>query len=124
MLGAFAEAAAVLQNDDYLAIAKRNADFLLTELRLDGRLLRTWKDGQAKLKAYIEDYANLADGLLELFQISGEMRYLDEARSLAETMIDEFWDKENGGFYFTSNDHETLIVRNKDFTDNATPSGN
>jgi len=124
MLAAFAEAAAVFQSDDYLEIAKRNADFLLTELRPNGRLLRTWKNGQAKLDAYIEDFANLADGLLELFQVSGELRYLREARSLIDTMIDEFWDKENGGFYFTSNDHEALIVRNKDITDNATPSGN
>jgi uncharacterized protein len=124
MLAAFAEASAVLQDDEYLTIAKRNADFLLTEIRLDGRLRRTWKDGKAKLDAYIEDYANLADGLLELFQVSGEARYLTEARSLADAMIDEFWDKESGGFYFTSHDHESLIVRNKDFTDNATPSGN
>jgi len=124
MLAGFAEAAAVFQSDDYLEIAKRNADFLLTELRPNGRLLRTWKNGQAKLDAYIEDFANLADGLLELFQVSGELRYLREARSLIDTMIDEFWDKENGGFYFTSNDHEALIVRNKDITDNATPSGN
>ena len=124
MLAAFAEAAAVFQNDEYLTTAKRNADFLLNELRRNGRLRRTWKDGRAKLDAYVEDYANLADGLLELFQVSGEMRYLTEARTLADAMIDQFWDKENGGFYFTSHDHESLIVRNKDFTDNATPSGN
>ena len=71
MLAAFAEAAAVLRSQDYLAIAKRNADFLLNELRRDGRLLRTWKNGAAKLDAYLEDYANLADGLVELFQVSG-----------------------------------------------------
>ena len=87
-------------------------------------MLRTWKDGQAKLNAYIEDYANLADGLIELYQASGEARYLSEARRLADLMITEFWDEENGGFFFTSNDHEELIVRNKDFYDNATPSGN
>jgi uncharacterized protein YyaL (SSP411 family) len=124
MLIAFAEAAAVLDNKEYLSVAKQNAEFLLKDLRKNGRLLRTWKDGRAKLDAYIEDYANLADGLLELFQVSGEMTYLDEARALADTMIQQFWDEENGGFYFTSNDHEELIVRNKDVTDNATPSGN
>ncbi|HCA57007.1 MAG TPA: thioredoxin domain-containing protein, partial [Blastocatellia bacterium] len=124
MLAAFAEAAAVLANDEYLAAAKANADFLLGELVSEGRVLRTWKDGQAKLNGYIEDYANLADGLLELYQVSGETRYFTEARRLAEMMITEFWDAENGGFYFTSNDHEELIVRNKDFNDNATPSGN
>ena len=124
MLAAFAEAAAVLDNQAYLDIAKRNADFLLNELRRDGRLLRTWKAGTSKLDAYLEDYANLADGLLELFQISGDLKYLAEARALADAMIDRFWDKEDGGFYFTADDHEELIVRNKDFTDNATPSGN
>ena len=124
MLAAFAEAAAVLDNDEYLAVARRSGDFLLDQLRQGGRLLRTWKDGTAKLDAYLEDYANLADGLLELFQVSGDMRYLVEARSLADIMVSGFWDRQNGGFYFTSDDHESLIVRNKDFTDNATPSGN
>ncbi|NOT46457.1 MAG: thioredoxin domain-containing protein, partial [Acidobacteria bacterium] len=90
----------------------------------DMRLLRTWKDGRAKLNGYLEDYANLADGLIELYQVSGEIRYLTAAKELADAMITEFWDAENGGFFFTSNDHEELIVRNKDFFDNATPSGN
>jgi uncharacterized protein YyaL (SSP411 family) len=124
MLAAFAEAAAVLDNNEYLEIARRNADFAIESLERDGRLLRTWKDGKAKLNAYIEDYANFTDGLIELFQASGEAKYLNEAKRLADVMIDEFWDEENGGFYFTSTDHEELIVRNKDFFDNATPSGN
>jgi uncharacterized protein len=127
MLAAFAEAAAVLDRDEYLDVARRNADFLLSELQTgqgDSSLLRTWKDGKAKLNAYIEDYANLADGLIELYKASGEIRYLVEAKRLADRMITEFWDDETGGFFFTSNDHEELIVRNKDFYDNATPSGN
>jgi uncharacterized protein YyaL (SSP411 family) len=124
MLAAFAEAAGVLNDDNYLSIARGNADFLLRELRRDGRLLRTWKNGAAKLNGYIEDYANLADGLIELYQASGETKYLAEAKRLADVMIKEFWDEENGGFYFTSNDHEELIVRSKDLYDNATPSGN
>ena len=124
MLAAFAEAAAVLGSDEYLNVAKRNADFLLRELSVNGRLLRTWKDGQAKFNGYIEDYANLADGLIELYRASGDERYLTEARRLADVMITEFWDEEDGGFFFTSSDHEELIVRNKDFYDNATPSGN
>jgi uncharacterized protein YyaL (SSP411 family) len=124
MLAAFAEASAVLGNEEYLGVAKRNADFILKELQRDGRLLRTWKNGVAKLNAYIEDHANLADGLIELFQVSGEVKYLVEAKRLADIMITEFWDEENGGFFFTANDHEELIVRNKDFYDNATPSGN
>lgn len=124
MLAAFAEAAAVFRNQDYLNIAERNADFLLSELQTEGRLLRTWKDGRAKLNGYIEDYANLADGLIELYQVSGDEKYLAEARRLADLMITEFWDADAGGFFFTSNDHEELIVRSKDFYDNATPSGN
>ncbi len=124
MLAAFADAAAVLANDEYLEIAKRNAEFIEEELQRNGMLLRTWKDGQAKLNGYLEDYANVADGLVVLYQVSGETKYLAEAQRLADLMITEFWDADNGGFFFTSNDHEDLIVRNKDFYDNATPSGN
>ena len=124
MLAAFAEAAAVLGDSDYLEIAKKNADFVLDELQVGGRLLRTWKDGKAKLNGYIEDYANFADGLIGLYQVSGEVKYLAETKRLADLMITEFWDDDNGGFFFTSNDHEELIVRTKDFYDNATPSGN
>ncbi|HQU91163.1 MAG TPA: hypothetical protein PLK77_02645, partial [Pyrinomonadaceae bacterium] len=149
MLAAFAEAAAVLDEPEYLEVARANAEFLLREMvqkpdREEGlnghgessaltnvrasafgvRLLRAWKDGKAKLNGYIEDYANLADGLIELYQVSGEEKYLAAATELADAMITEFWDEENGGFFFTSNDHEELIVRSKDFFDNATPSGN
>ncbi len=124
MLAAFADAAGVLANDEYLKIAKRNAAFISTELTREDRLLRTWKAGKAKLNGYVEDYANVADGLLVLFQASGDAAYLVEAKDLADTMITEFWDEENGGFFFTSHDHEELVVRNKDFYDNATPSGN
>ena len=124
MLAAFADAAAVLANDEYLEVAKRNAEFILKQLQKDGRLLRTWKEGTAKLNGYIEDYANVADGLIRLYEVSGEVRYLTEAKRLSDLTITEFWDEENGGFFFTSNDHEELIVRNKDFYDNATPSGN
>ncbi len=124
MLAAFADSAGVFANDEYLRIAKKNAEFILSRLQKDGRLLRTWKEGTSKLNGYIEDYANVADGLIILYQVSGEVKYLSEAKRLADLMITEFWDADNGGFFFTSNDHEELIVRNKDFYDNATPSGN
>ncbi len=144
MLAAFADAARVLNDKKYLEIAERNAEFILTELttglerttpsaqsgghpsfvRRGARLLRTWKEGTAKLNGYLEDYANVADGLIELYQTTGKTDYLVAAKDLADTMITEFWDEEGGGFFFTSNDHEELIVRNKDFYDNATPSGN
>lgn len=125
MMAAFAEASAILGRKDYLEIATRNAEFILNNLRqTDGRLLRTYKDGKAKLNAYLEDYANFTDALIELFQVSGEAKYLREAVRLADLMIAEFWDEESGGFFFTANNHEELIVRTKDFFDNATPSGN
>lgn len=124
MLATFAEASAILQSEDYLNIARQNADFILENLRKGEYLLRTYKDEQAKLNAYLEDYANFADGLTELFQVSGETKYLSEAKRLADLMITEFWDEDAGGFFFTANNHEKLLVRSKDFYDNATPAGN
>ena len=124
MLASFAEAAVILNRPDYGEVARRNADFVLNNLRKDGLLLRTFKDGQAKLNAYLEDYAFLIDGLLTLFETGGESRWLDEAIELTDTMITEFWDEQDGGFFYTGNSHEELIVRSKDFFDNATPSGN
>jgi uncharacterized protein YyaL (SSP411 family) len=124
MLRSFAEAAQVLSRGDYLEVATRNAEFVLSTLKRDGRLLRTHKDGESKLNAYQEDYAYLIDGLLALYEASFDPRWFVEARALADTMIEQFWDAEQGGFYFTSFDHEALISRTKDFFDNATPSGN
>ncbi len=124
MLATFAEASAILNDENYLQIAKNNADFILENLCQNGYLLRTYKDGRAKLNAYLEDYANLTDGLTELFQVSGEIKYLEEAQRFADLMITEFWDEDGGAFYFTANNHEELLMRSKDFYDNATPSGN
>jgi hypothetical protein len=124
MLKSFAEAANILNRDDYRQVAVTNAGFLLTHLRRDGRLLRTYRDGVSKLNAYLEDYALLIDGLLALYEATFEPRWLEESRSLADTMLKQFWDDVDGGFYFTSHDHETLITRSKEFYDNATPSGN
>ena len=124
MLAAFAEASAIFKSDDLFGVATRNADFILESLRSEEGLFRTWKDGEAKLNGYLEDYANVADGLFELFQVSGEVKYLRESKRLADLMIEEFWDKDSGGFFFTSKNHEKLVVRSKDFYDNATPSGN
>jgi uncharacterized protein YyaL (SSP411 family) len=124
MMAAFAEAGVVLDRGDYLHLARNNAEFLLQELQRDRLLLRTWKDGRAKLNAYQEDYAYVAYGLIALYEATGELRWLDEARRLTDLMIAEFWDAKEGGFFFTGNSHETLIVRSKDYFDNATPSGN
>jgi uncharacterized protein YyaL (SSP411 family) len=124
MLTAFAEAANILGRDDYRQVAVRNAEFILKHLTQDGRLLRTYKDGQSKLKGYLEDYAYVIEGLLALYEATFDLKYFNRARELADTMIAQFWDESNGGFYFTSADHEELITRTKDYFDNATPSGN
>ena len=93
-------------------------------LRQDGTLLRTWKDGVAKFNGYLEDYSFLIEGLVTLFETTGEFRWLKEALALTVRMIEEFWDEDAGGFFFTGKSHENLIVRSKDYFDNATPSGN
>ncbi len=124
MMLSFIGAAAVLERQDYLEVAQQNANFLLRHLRQGGRLLRTYKDGQSKLNGYLEDYACLVEGLLTLYQVSFDIKWLEEAQALTDVMIDQFWDASSGGFYFTSRDHENLISRTKDFYDNATPSGN
>jgi uncharacterized protein YyaL (SSP411 family) len=124
MLRSFSEAARVLSREDYAAIAVSNAEFLLSMMRKDGRLLRTHKDGESKLNAYLEDYAYLADGLLSLYEATFDERWFREAVSLSETIIDQFLDEEGTGFYFTAREHEALISRTKDVYDNAIPAGN
>ncbi len=123
MLKAFAEAGAVLEREDYLEAARRNAGFVLGEMYQDGRLRRTWRDGQAKINGYLEDYANYADGLLALYEATFDLRWFQEARALAGVMCDQFYDPA-GGFFDTSADHEELVNRPRDFMDNATPAGN
>ncbi len=124
MLAAFAEAARTLNRDDYRRVAERNADFLLRQLRNDkGRLWHTWKAGVAKINGYLEDYTHLIEGLLELYQTTFDPRWYQAARELAEVMIEHFSAPE-GGFFDTSDDHETLITRPREMQDNAVPSGN
>jgi uncharacterized protein YyaL (SSP411 family) len=127
MLASMAEAGAVLQRPDYVQAAAQAADFILTRLRDgNGRLLRSYKDGQSKFDAYLEDHAYLADGLLALYQATFDVRWLEEARALADEMLARFWDEESGGFFDTASDHadQSLIIRPKNITDNAIPSGN
>ncbi len=125
MLAALAEASTILGEPLYAEAASRAADFLLKTMRTpEGRLLRTYKDGQAKLNAYLDDYANLIDGLTRLFEATGESRWIEAALSLTEVMVNEFHDDAKGGFFYVGSSHETLIARQKDAYDNATPSGN
>jgi uncharacterized protein YyaL (SSP411 family) len=124
MLRSFAEAARYLSRPDYLQVAINNANFLLGSMRKDGRLLRTYKDGRARLNGYLEDYTFLADGLLALYEASFDVRWFEEARALMDQAIALFADEQNGGFFDTGSDHEELISRPKDIMDNATPAGN
>ena len=124
MLRSFAEAANVLDRPDYRKVARDNAQFLLSKLRQKDRLLRTYRDGEAKLGAYLEDHAFLMEALLSLYEATFESKWIHEAEELARTMVSKFWDEQNKGFYFTASDHEPLISRPKEFFDNAIPSGN
>lgn len=124
MLRSFAEAARYLHNPTYLVVARHNAEFLLQDLYRNGRLLRTYKAGEAHLNGYLEDYTFLADGLLALYEADLDTRWFRQARQLMDEAIKLFADDENGGFFDTGNDHEALISRPKDLMDNATPAGN
>ncbi|KAF0248503.1 MAG: hypothetical protein FD167_2093, partial [bacterium] len=90
----------------------------------NGRLRRSYKNDQARFNAYQEDYAYLIDALIAVYEATFQTKWLVEARRLTDIMIEQFWDEEEGGFFFTSNDHEELITRSKEYSDNATPSGN
>ncbi|MBE0416752.1 MAG: thioredoxin domain-containing protein [Coriobacteriia bacterium] len=122
-LGALAVAARVLDHEEYRSAAERNAHFLLGEMyTADGRIYRSWKDGRATLNGYLEDYANCAEGLLELFESTGDERWLTAAAELADAIVEHFPDPA-GGFFDTSDDHEQLIIRPKGVQDGAVPSG-
>jgi uncharacterized protein len=125
MLAALADAGAVLGRRDYLDAAERCAEFILSDMRAaDGRLLRSWKEGEGRLNAYLEDHAYLLEALLTLYEATFEVRWFDAARATADAMIARFADPERGGFFTTSHDHEELIARRKDADDHPIPSGN
>ena len=124
-ISALGEAGAVLGRTDFLYAARGAAEFVLGELRdADGRLLRTFKDGDARLNAYLEDHAFLLEALLTMYESTFEPRWFGAARELADTMIERFADEERGGFFETSSDHERLVARRKDPEDHPIPSGN
>ncbi len=123
MLASFAEAARILDREEYREAAVRNADFLLRELRRDGQLFRTYKDGQAKVQGYLEDYAFLSHGLLALYEATFEEMWFLEAQALADTILSRFKDQSTAGFYDTDGE-EALITRPRSWEDSAIPSGN
>jgi len=116
-LAAFAEAAAVLGRADYLAVAVRNAEFLTRQMVRDGRLLRSWKDGQARITGYLEDYSMVGAGLLALYEATFDRRWL------AEEALRLFWSADRETFFDTGHDQEALVVRPRNLFDNAVPSG-
>ncbi len=124
MIKGMARAARVLGNDDYRDSARRALSFVQANLWRDGRLLATCKDGKAHLNAYLDDYANLIDALLELLQGCWHRAYLEFAIELADVLLAHFQDADEGGFFFTSDDHERLIHRPKPLSDESVPAGN
>lgn len=128
MVSAYAIAARALGPDakrelDYLAIASKAADFVLSEMRNDGRLLRSYQGGKAHLMAYVEDYSFFTAGLLDLYMASGEQRWLDSAIELQE-QLDLHYADTAGAYFMTADDHESLLTREKPASDGAIPSGN
>jgi uncharacterized protein YyaL (SSP411 family) len=125
MIAAMARAGRVLDEARLTTAAARGADFLLDRLRTpEGRLLHVFKDGTARLAAYLDDYACAIDALVEVYQTTFEPRYLAAAAELTSDLVARFSDESAGGFFYTAHDHEALIARSKDLHDNATPSGN
>jgi len=125
MIAALAKGAQVCNEPKYADAARRATDFVLTTMRRsDGRLLHRYRDGQAAVLANVDDYAFLIWGLLELYETTFDTGYLKTALDLNKELIKYFWDDQNGGFYFTADDAEELIVRQKEIYDGAIPSGN
>ena len=125
MIAALAKGARVLDEPHYAEAAENAVDFILKNMRKpDGRLLHRYRDGQAALPAYVDDYAFLIWGMLELYETTFEVRYLQTALHLNDDVLKHFWDDEGGAFYFTADDAEKLLVRQKDIYDGAIPSGN
>jgi uncharacterized protein YyaL (SSP411 family) len=129
MIDSLATAAGVLDEPRYLAAATAAAEFILTRMRRPdgdkaGRLLHAWREGQAKFDAYLDDYACLINALVTLYETGFVEKYIDEAIRLAEIVLGRFPDAKEGGYFYTADDHEQLIARQKDIQDNPVPSGN
>ncbi|MCZ7356607.1 MAG: thioredoxin domain-containing protein [Candidatus Methanoperedens sp.] len=125
MIAALSIGAAVLAGSEYENAAKRAVDFILAKMRKpDGRLYHRYREGEAAVPAFLDDYAFLIWGLIELYESTFEVSYLKAALDLNELLLRHFWDEENGGFYITADDAEEVIYRKKEIYDGAVPSGN
>jgi uncharacterized protein YyaL (SSP411 family) len=124
MIASLAKGAAVLDEPTYAEAAARAADFVLARLQRDGRLLRTYRNGEARLTGYLSDYAFFVEGLLNLYEATFDVRWLQAAQKLTDTLVRYYYDDQRGGFFFTASDAESLIARSKNPRDGAIPSGN
>ena len=124
MIDAMARAGSALRVPKYWVAALAAGSFILDSMRRDGRLLHTWRRGTAKLDAYLDDYAALANSFVTLYEATGHERWIDEAVRLVDVVLDKFADPAGGGFYYTASDHEALLTRTKELTDSSVPSGN
>ncbi|HMH25514.1 MAG TPA: thioredoxin domain-containing protein [Gemmatimonadaceae bacterium] len=123
MLRGVATAARAFGRDDFRKLAIRNADFLAREMVRDGRVMRSHKEGVTRISGFLEDHAAVALGFLAVYELTFDERLVNQARAIADAMIDWFWDDKVGAFFDTARDAERLITRPRDVTDNATPSG-
>ncbi|HEX9251017.1 MAG TPA: thioredoxin domain-containing protein, partial [Ignavibacteriaceae bacterium] len=125
MISAFAKAAQALGDNRYAEAAVNSYSFIEKYLiEKDGRLIHRFRDGESGLPAYIDDYAFMINALIDLYETTFDIKYLDRAIELNEILIKEFWDEQNSGFFFSSSTSEKLIARQKDVYDGAVPSGN
>lgn len=124
MIGALACCGQIFEEPRYMQAAGEAADFILENMTADDRLIRSWRDGPGEPRAYLDDYAFLASGLLDLYSATGDRERLDQACELMETLIGGWWDEAGGGFYFTAEDRNAVLLRTKDPIDKAVPSGN
>ncbi len=125
MIVAFAKGAQVFEEPEYIKAAREAVDFILKNMRIDnGRLLHRYRDGEARIRATLDDYAFFIWGLIELYETTFGTSYLKAASELNKDLIEHFWDKINGGFYLIADDGEDLLARQKDIYDGAVPSGN
>ena len=124
MISGFAKGYQVTHNKKYLEAAIKAADFVLTQMIKDDSLMHSYRLGKAKGHGYLEDYAFIASGVLDLYESTLDIKWLEKSKVLTDKMIELFWDKDNGAFYSTSNKHKSLITRPKIYEDSSVPSGN
>ena len=124
MLRGIATAARVFENDGFRSLALRNAEFLHREMIHDGRVMRSWMRGRAKIGGFLEDYAAVALGFIAVYELTFDKKWIERAIAISESMIQWFWDDQLGVFFDSPGDSEALITRPRDVTDNALPSGN